>query len=80
MTPLAYRQCRDTWEYLSDCAMRGYCPSYREIMEEVGISSPSMTWLRLTQLASRGYVRMSEGRSHAIQVLLHLDKIKRTEA
>lgn len=49
----------------------GYPPSVREIADQVGLSSPSTVKHHLDLLVNRGFLRRSQGRSRALEVVVN---------
>ena len=61
----------DVWQYLDRClASQGYAPSYREVRDYCGVSSPSTVWHHMELLTAAGVVERRSHTSRALRLLI----------
>lgn len=52
--------------YMLQCLLSGYLPSYREIGQEMGISSPNGTVAHLNALQKKGFIEIHHGQGYQL--------------
>lgn len=70
MTRLPIERDESTYEFIRRyIAENGFAPSFREIMEGVGVSSTSMVTYRLTRLSAAGKLAWTPGKARSIRLI-----------
>ena len=60
---------KDIYDYINDCIEKnGYAPSVRDICSAVGIKSTSSVHEYLRRLETKGYIKISSGKSRALSL------------
>jgi len=55
--------------FILDCNAEGFGPSYKDIIEHIGLSSVSSAHYHLKRLEHLGWIRMGDGRARRVEVL-----------
>lgn len=70
MEELTKRQ-KDVLNYIKEFMVsHGYPPTVREIGKDLGLSSPATTHSHLSQLEEKGYIKKSDNKNRAIELLV----------
>ena len=70
MEELTRRQ-KDVLNYIKEFMVsHGYPPTVREIGKDLGLSSPATTHSHLSQLEEKGYIKKSDNKNRAIELLV----------